>query len=58
MELAESGAEFVGAAIDGVPKVGDDAEPLLGIEFGLPVLVGGLIFESGEDLEGVGGNDG
>ena len=56
--MAESGAEFVGAAIDGVPKVGDDAEPLLGIEFGLPVLVGGLIFESGEDLEGVGGNDG
>ena len=51
-EVCQGRGEFVGAGVDGVPESGNGAETSLGVEFGLPVLGGGLIFEGGEDLEG------
>lgn len=55
-EICEGGGELIGAVIDGIPERGNGAEALLGVEFGLPVLGCGLVFECGEDLEGVGGS--
>ena len=57
-EITESSAEFIGAPVDRIPKVGNNTESLLGLEFRLPILPCRLFFERGENLERVGGSDG
>ena len=56
-KVCESGAEFVGAVVDSVPERGDGAEPLLGVEFGFPVFLSGLIFKIRQELKSISGGE-
>ena len=51
MKLTQGGAEFVRAAVDRIPQIGDAAQTFLGFQFRFPVLLRGLFLKRGEDLE-------
>lgn len=54
IEVSESRGELIGACVDGIPDSGHRSETFLRVEFWLPILGGGLVFEGGKDLKGVG----